>query len=71
MTAEPASVESPKHPLHALTTSELREYRRQLEGAIGFFDKQDPVPPARDHLQARLDGVLAEQDSRTRLADAR
>ena len=71
MTAEFANVQPPKHPLHALTTSELREYRRQLEGAIAFFGKQDPVPPARDDLQAKLDAVLAEQESRTRLADAR
>jgi hypothetical protein len=71
MTAESATVEPPKHPLHAMTTFELRDYRRQLEGAIAFSDKQDPVPPARDRLQARLDAVLAEQESRTRLADAR
>ena len=68
---EPAAVEPPKHPLHALTTFELRDFRRQLEGAIAFLDKQDPVPPARDRLQAKLDDVLAEQESRTRLADAR
>jgi hypothetical protein len=71
MTAESATVEPPKHPLHAMTTFELRDYRRQLEGAIEFFGKQDPVPPARDQLQAKLDAVLAEQESRTRLADGR
>ncbi|HEV2252647.1 MAG TPA: hypothetical protein VGS06_05585 [Streptosporangiaceae bacterium] len=71
MTAEPANVEPPRHPLPAMTTFELRDYRRQLESAIAFFDKQDPVPPARDRLQAKLDAVLAEQQSRTRLADAR
>jgi hypothetical protein len=70
MTAESATVEPPKHPLHSMTTFELRDYRRQLESAITFFDKQDPVPPARDQLQAKLDAVLAEQESRTRLADA-
>jgi hypothetical protein len=68
MTAE---VEPPTHPLPAMTTFELRDYRRQLESAITFFDKQDPVPPARGRLQARLDSVLAEQESRARLADAR
>jgi hypothetical protein len=26
--------DEPKHPLHALTTYELRDYRRQLENAI-------------------------------------
>lgn len=54
-----------------MTTYELRDYRRQLESAITFFDKQDPVPPARGHLQGKLDAVLAEQESRKRLADAR
>jgi hypothetical protein len=65
--ADPVPVESPRHPLHALTTFELRGYRRQLENAIAFFDKTDPVPPARDDLQARLDAVLAEQDDRANL----
>ena len=64
------TVDQPRHPLHALTTFELRDYRRQLESAIAFFDSKDPVPPARDGLQARLNEVLAEQESRARLADA-
>jgi hypothetical protein len=63
--AEP--VARPLHPLHQLTTYELRDYRRDLEQAIAFFDKQDPVPPARGRLQARLDDVLAEQDQRARV----
>jgi hypothetical protein len=63
-------INQPKHPLHALTTFELRDFRRQLEDAIAFFDCQDPVPPARARLQARLDDVLAEQDERARLARA-
>ncbi len=67
---EPGGVEPPKHPMHALTTYELRDYRRQLETAIAFFDRQDPVPPARRRLQARLAAVLAEQDDRKKLADA-
>jgi hypothetical protein len=67
---EPVAVEPPKHPMHALTTYELRDYRRQLENAIAFFDRQDPVPPARRRLQARLAAVLAEQDDRKKLADA-
>ena len=68
MPAEPETVDQPKHPLHALTTFELRDYRRQLESAIAFFDRQDPVPPTRRRLQARLDDVIAEQDDRARLA---
>ena len=70
MPAESAPAE-PKHPLHAMTTYELRDYRRQLESAIAFFGKADPVPPARDRLQASLDAVLAEQEDRAGLADAR
>ena len=71
--AEPVSVTvaAPKHQMHALTTYELRDYRRQLETAIAFFDRQHPVPPARDRLQASLDAVLAEQDERARIAHAR
>lgn len=30
MSAEPVTVEQPKHALHALTTFELRNYRREL-----------------------------------------
>ena len=70
MTGEPATVEPPKHPLHQLTTFELRDYQRQLESAIAFFDTKDPVPPTRNLLQAKLDDVLAEQAERTRLARA-
>ena len=62
------AIAEPKHPLHAMTTYELRNYRRDLERAIAFFDRQTPVPPARDRLQAKLDGVIAEQDDRARIA---
>jgi hypothetical protein len=63
-------VDQPKHPLHALTTFELRNYRHELEKAIAFFDTIDPAPSARGRLQARLDDVMAEQADRKRLADA-
>ena len=69
MTAEP--VAEPEHPLPAMTTYELRGYRRQLESAIAFFDRQDPVPPVRARLRASLDAVLREQDERARIAHAR
>ena len=36
------AVGQPKHPLWALTTYELRDYRRQLERAIAFFAARDP-----------------------------
>ena len=64
------SVNQPKHPLPAMTTYELRDYRRDLETAIAFFDRQAPVSPARDRLRATLDDVIAEQDDRKRQADA-
>ena len=69
MTAEP--VAEPEHPLPAMTTYELRDYRRQLESAIAFFGRQDPVPPVRTRLRASLDAVLREQDERVRIAHAR
>jgi hypothetical protein len=69
--AEPGTVSQPRHRMHALTTYELRDYRRQLETAIAFFDRQDPVPTARRRLQTRLDEVLTEQEDRRKLADAR
>ena len=68
MASDPATVQQPKHPLYALTTSELSEQRRQLENAIAYYDGMDPVPRSRGDLQARLDDVIAEQDDRTRLA---
>jgi hypothetical protein len=70
MTTGPVTVEPPKHPLHALATFELTGYRRRIEKAIAFLDRQDPVPPFRADLQAALDAVLAEEDSRRKLADA-
>ena len=70
MTTQHITVDPPKHPLQALTTYELRDYRRELERAIAFFDRQPSVPPVRAGLQARLDDVVAEQDERARLARA-
>jgi hypothetical protein len=70
MATDPATVQQPTHPLYALTTYELADYRRRLESAIACFDRTDPVPPAGGDLQARLDAVIAEQDDRTRLAHA-
>jgi hypothetical protein len=68
--AQAPAVDQPKHPLHALTTYELRDYRRELERAIAFFGSQDPIPAIRAVMQARLDAVIAEQDDRTRIARA-
>ena len=69
MPAETA-IAKPKHPLHAMTTYELRDYRRQLESAIAFFGRQDSVPAVRGDLQAAFDAVIAEQESRDRLTRA-
>jgi hypothetical protein len=62
MTAE---TPRPPHPLPALTTYELRDYRKLLEyslsdGVIGS------APIAAD-VRARLDQVLAEQETRQRI----
>jgi hypothetical protein len=66
--AQPPEVDTPKHPLHALTTYELTYYRRRLENALAFLDKQDSVAVIRADLQAALDKVIAEQDDRVKIA---
>ena len=70
MPAEPATVDQPGHPVRALTTFELRDYRRKLETALASFDTQNPAARAQADLQTRLDQVLAEQDDRARIAHA-
>jgi hypothetical protein len=67
---QPPAVEAPAHKLSELTTYELRNYRRELERAIVFFDTKNPVPPVRADMRARLDDVIAEQDDRARMARA-
>jgi hypothetical protein len=67
---QPPAVEKPKHKLAQLTTYELRDYRRELEKAIAFFDQQHPVPPAGAVLRSRLDAVIAEHEDRARIARA-
>jgi hypothetical protein len=49
----------------ALTSYELRDYRRLLERAIEGISPGAPVQAA---LRAKLDAVLAEQDDRARMA---
>ncbi len=58
------TVEQPSHPVHALTTYELRNYRRELEHSLRALPEHVAV---RVILQQRLAEVLAEQDSRNRL----
>jgi hypothetical protein len=67
MTAGPGTVEPPAHPLPALTTYELRDYRRQREDALTAVPGQ---ARGRALLQARLAEVLAEQVSRTSIRAA-
>jgi hypothetical protein len=62
---DPVAVAQPEHPLDALTTYELRDYRRSLEQAIRTLPEH---APARRQLRARLDAVHAEVEDRARLA---
>jgi hypothetical protein len=66
MPAEPVTAE-PKYPVSALTTFELRRYRRELEHAVKTLPEHATV---REELQQRLAVVLAEQDERVRIARA-
>ena len=61
------TVEQPLHRVHALTTYELRNYRRELEHSLRALPEHVAV---RVILQQRLAEVLAEQDSRSRLHEA-
>ena len=61
MPAEPANVEQPKHPVHALPTGELSRFKRELEHAV---KRISPDAPVQADLRAKLDEVLAEQQSR-------
>jgi hypothetical protein len=68
MTADPATVPQPQHPVHALTTFELRDYRHDLEHALAALPGH---AIARELLRARLAEVLGEQESRARIASGR
>jgi hypothetical protein len=61
MTAEPGTVRAPEHPLPALTTFELRDYRSALETALTAASEH---APDRGLLQDQLAAVIAEQESR-------
>jgi hypothetical protein len=65
MPTEPAAVDQPKHPIHALTTYELKDLRRDLERAIAGIA---PDAPVQADLKRRLGEVLAEQEQRKRAA---
>lgn len=57
-------MQQPPHPMHQLTTYELRNYRRELEHALRVLPDHATV---RGQLRAKLAEVLAEQESRSRL----
>jgi hypothetical protein len=59
--------DQPAHPLHELTTYELKNYRRDLEHALTTLPEHAAV---RELLHEKLAGVLAEQESRAAIAAA-
>ncbi len=63
--APAVAVPEPGHPLYALTSSELRNYRRQLEHALA--SQPAGTAPAAGQLRDALAGVQAEEQSRARL----
>jgi hypothetical protein len=67
MPADPAIVTPPEHTLPKLATFELTSYRRELERAL---KKLPTNSEARPHLIGQLSEVLAEQESRERIAEA-
>ncbi len=68
MPTEPVAVEKPEHPLYALTTYELKDYRRRLEQAVGYYIAHHPDAPVLADLRQVLGDVLAEQDDRAKAA---
>jgi hypothetical protein len=56
-----------RHPVHALTTYELRRYRRALEHSLKGIPTHAPV---RERLYARLAEVVAEEECRAPLQRA-
>jgi hypothetical protein len=61
------AIQQPPHPMHALTTYELNNYRRELEHSLKAIPEYAQV---RELLQQQLTEVLAEQASRNRLHQA-
>lgn len=70
MPTDPVAVEKPEHPLYALTSYELRDYRRHLEHAVGYYIQNHPDAPVPVGLRETLADVLAEQEDRARAARA-
>lgn len=57
-----ADLPQPPHALYALTTYELRDYRTQLERALG--DQEIGQAPIAADLKEKLGAVLSEQEQR-------
>jgi hypothetical protein len=58
----PADAPKPPHPLYALTTYELKDYRSPLERALG--DKVIGSAPVASDLREKLGEVLAVEQQR-------
>jgi len=67
MPIDSTNVAPPEHPLPRLATFELTRYRRELERARKRLPTDSGARPA---LLGRLSEVLAEQESRERIANA-
>jgi hypothetical protein len=63
-TARPPAVNSSRYGLPALSISELRGYRRELERAIAFYARHHPAAPVLADLRDKRGKVQAEEDSR-------
>ncbi len=55
--------------MHAMTTYELKDYRKLLERALN--DRTIGTAPVAASLQTKLDEVLAEQEERDRIRHGR
>jgi len=57
-------------PIEQMTTCELKDLRQALEETLAM-DMLPPYTRTRAELQQELAEVIAEQDERARIADAR
>jgi hypothetical protein len=64
-----ADAPQPPHALYALTTYELKDYRRQLEQALG--DREIGQAPIAADLKEKLGEVLTEQEQRDNIRHGR
>ena len=68
---QPPAVDHPTYPPHQLATFELAGYAVSLKAPSRSSTGRTLCPPVRANLQARLNAVLAEQESRKRLGERR